>query len=206
MKDFRILLVVAALSAAASCGLAVATDAKPLPAVDDVLQRVVEKAQRETGNDEEFKDRYHFTRNRSTEYRNSKGELKKRESKTRVNKPDPAPAADLSASPDSTAVPGQHPANTNSTKFAKEEFLGNTNLLARFQFTMVGREVVDGRPALVIDFVPAKKKLPEPTLKDKFINKAAGRVWVDEVEDVLVKANFRLTEKVNLVGGLVGSV
>ena len=83
--------------------------------------------------------------------------------------------------------------------------LGN-DLLARFSFTLVGREFTNGRAMLVIDFEPAKKKLSEKNLKEKFLNKTAGRAWVDEKEGVIVNASVHLTEKVNLIGGIVGAV
>src|SRR5438445_218440 len=43
-------------------------------------------------------------------------------------------------------------------------------------------------------------------IRGRFINKAAGRVWVDEEDSVLVKAELYLTDKVNVLGGLVGAV
>ena len=58
----------------------------------------------------------------------------------------------------------------------------------------------------MLDFKPAKKDLPERNIKDRFINKAAGRVWVDEADYVIAKAEVYLTEAVNVVGGLVGAV
>jgi len=65
---------------------------------------------------------------------------------------------------------------------------------------------VQGRPALVLDFKPASKNLPERNLKDKFINQVAGRVWLDEADAAVAKADLHLTRRVNLVGGLVGAV
>jgi hypothetical protein len=67
-------------------------------------------------------------------------------------------------------------------------------------------EKINGRPMLMLEFKPAKKDLPERNIKDRFINKAAGRVWVDEADYVIAKADVYLTETVNIVGGLVGAV
>lgn len=211
MKASWTILAVAAWCVALTRGLAVNANPAPLPPVETVLERIIEKSRSESENDKAFKERYHYTRSKATEYRNSSGDLKSREAKTSVNRPNAVPAAHPvppsgTGAAVSAPATSQTPINTNSTAFEKKEFLVNTNLLNRFQFTMVGRELVAGRPALVIDFIPAKTKQPEPTLKDRFINKAAGRVWVDEADSVLAKASFRLTEKVNLVGGLVGSV
>ena len=43
-------------------------------------------------------------------------------------------------------------------------------------------------------------------ITDEFINHAAGRVWVDEQDYAMVKADLHLTDRVNVFGGLVGAV
>ncbi len=73
-------------------------------------------------------------------------------------------------------------------------------------FTIVGRDRLDGRPAWMVDFVPANRPLPERNLKERFINKAAGRVWIDTADYSLVKAELHLTQQVNVGWGLVGAV
>jgi hypothetical protein len=65
--------------------------------------------------------------------------------------------------------------------------------------------MVNGRSAIVVDFKP-KSDLPVNGIADKFINKAAGRAWIDEEDYAIAQAKLRLTEKVNVLGGLVGSV
>src|SRR5205823_5344564 len=102
------------------------------------------------------------------------------------------------------AVTDTH-SNVRGKAFEKRDFTLNDDLLGRFQFTLAGREMVNGRPMLILDFRPANKKLPERHIKDKFINKAAGRLWVDEADYVLAKADVHLTETVNVFGGLVGA-
>jgi hypothetical protein len=79
-------------------------------------------------------------------------------------------------------------------------------LLNRFVFVLHGRETINGRDTLVVDFKPKTGKLPERNLKERFINHAAGRVWLDEAEYKLVKADLHLTEKVDVLDGIVGSV
>jgi hypothetical protein len=102
--------------------------------------------------------------------------------------------------------PVQKRSNPQGDGFDKSEFALNEDLLSRFEFTIVGREQLHGRPSLQVDFKPAKKKLPCRELKDRFINKAAGTVWVDERDWTITKANVYLTDSVNVVGGLVGAV
>jgi len=80
------------------------------------------------------------------------------------------------------------------------------NLVKRFQFTLVGREMLNGRPSLVVDFKPLNDHLPVNQFVDKFINKAAGRVWVDQEDYAIAQAQVHLTQQVNVLGGIIGAV
>ena len=101
---------------------------------------------------------------------------------------------------------GRPSANVRGRAFDRKDFSINDDLLDRFEFDLAGRKTVNGRPMLLLDFKPAKKELPERNIKDRFINKAAGRVWVDEADYVIAKAEVYLTETVNVLGGFVGAV
>ncbi len=185
----------------------------PLPSIETVIQRAVDAAQGGSDNDRAFNQRYFYARAKVTEFRNGDGELKKQEKKQNVNDPArqaarpvvPQPAPQANAVTPSGA--GQAPtANVRGRAFDKKDFLANPDLLDRFVLVLKGRESVNGRDALVIDFKPKAGKLPERNLKERFINRAAGRIWLDEEESQLVKADLHLTEKVDVLGGLVGSV
>jgi len=195
--------------------LAAQTPSPPLPPTETLFERVLERAQQEEEQQRVFKQCYSYTRTRVTEYRNFDGDVKKRKAKTRVNNPALMPVAyhpTPKAEPEPAGVSGNRQpvsatqTNVNGRAFEKSDFPLNEDLLKRFDFTWAGREVINGRPALVVDFKPASRKPPERSIKDRFINKAAGRVWVDEAEYSLVKANLHLSEKVNVIGGLVGAV
>jgi hypothetical protein len=103
------------------------------------------------------------------------------------------------------AVSDTH-SNVRGRQFKRDDFLLNQDLARRFQFTLAGREWINGRPVLAIDFVPVDKKMPERNLKDRFINRTGGRVWVDEADYCLVKADVHLTQTVNVGFGLIGAV
>ena len=188
----------------------------PLPSAETVVKRVVERSENENENDRAFSQRYSFTRTKVTEYRNSKGDLKKREEKKSANNPSASPLdcrpQPAESKPESSKdAPGtgavtETSSNIRGKAFEKRDFRLDDDLLGRFEFTLAGRETVNGRSMWILDFKPANKKLPERTIKDKFINKAAGRLWVDEVDYVLARADLHLTETVNVVGGLVGAV
>lgn len=188
----------------------------PLPPIETVLKRAAERAVKEDENTRTFREHYAYTRTRVTEYRNAKGEVKKREEKKGENDPiqraRAAQAQLVAAKPvrlektqADQPVSDTH-SNVRGKAFKKSEFVLNDDLIGRFEFVVAGREVLNGRPALIIDFQPAKKKVPIRNIKDRFINKAAGRVWVDETDYALVKADLHLTERVNVLGGLVGAV
>jgi len=186
----------------------------PLPSVATVLKRVARQTEKESDNDRAFNQRYGYTRTKVTEYRNAKGDLKKREEKKIANNPPAAPVAYRTRPAGPVPEPNGgadksgaiKDANVRGKAFEKKDFSLNDDLLGRFEFDLTGRETINGRPTLLLDFKPAKKSLPERNIKDRFINKAAGRVWVDEADYVIAKADVYLTETVNVVGGLVGAV
>ena len=191
-------------------------DTKPLPTIDFLLQQVVARAvNQEDENDNLFDMNYQYTRTRTWEYRNSSGKLVSQEAKSSVeNKPlrIAAKASRLGAAnqPVPPPVVKDEPlSETHSNirgKALKVKDYSIPNLIKRFQFTLVGREMLNGRPTLVADFKPVSNQLPENSLADRFINKAAGRVWIDEEDYAIAQAKVHLSQPVNILGGLVGAV
>jgi hypothetical protein len=193
-------------------------DTKPLPTMDFLIQQVVARAvNAEDKNDDLFAMNYQYTRTRTWEYRNSSGELQSREEKSSVenkparlavradriaagNRPAPAPAPVVKDEP----VSATH-SNIRGKAFQVKDY-SIPNLIKRFQFTLVGREMLNGRPTLVADFKPLNDHLPVNSFADKFINKAAGRVWIDEEDYAIAQAHLYLTQQVDVLGGLVGAV
>ncbi len=182
------------------------TNAVPLPTVDEVLRRLSVQAAKEADAERAFNQRYSYTRTRVTECRNNKGELKKREEEKSKHKPAIPPIEPVGRAPSGEASVAQASDEAQGRRYKRKDFSINDELLGRFVFTLVRREVVKGRPALVLTFQPADRKLPEHDLKDRFINRIAGRVWVDEADYLMVRAQLHLTAPVNLLGGLVGAV
>lgn len=194
-----------------------ATSEAPLPPVKQVIERALERAEREDENDRQFKQRYYYVRSRLTEIRNAKGDIKKSKLKIYTNAPVatvivPAlqPPASIIADPSesdeetNSEVPAEVQAEV-SHKFDKDEIQFNQDLLSRFDFKLVGREQTNGcRSLLVVDFTPKKKKLPEKGIQDRVINRMAGRIWVDEQEFAIKKCALRLTKSISVLGGIVG--
>jgi hypothetical protein len=184
---------------------------QPLPALESILKQVLAKAENEQDNDRQFRRRYAYTRTRVTEYRDAKGQLKRRQEKTGRNAPRPdrpvsgPERSDTNRNSSSLTRP-PNARNVEGRAFEKSDFVLDADLVTRFQFTLLGRESLHGRSVLIIDFHPARKDLPVRSFQDRFLNKAAGRVWVDELESVVVKADLYLTDRVSVAGGLVGAV
>ncbi len=75
-----------------------------------------------------------------------------------------------------------------------------SEVLERYDFRTVDREELDERTTLVFDFAPrpGERKLEG----DRFLRVLAGRIWVDEVERELVRADIRSKEGVGMAWGL----
>jgi len=173
-----------------------------LPPVGAVLQKALKRADYEDQNDGGFKEHYAYSRRKVKEERNGQGKLKKRDQK--VNQYFPQ----RTTSPAPQPVSAKVTAGSDLPKKAitKEDFPLDAEMLSRFQCAMVGRQIVRGRPTLVLDFKPADRNLPVRNLKDHFLKKAAGRLWIDENDWVVEQADLHLTGGVNIVGGLAASV
>ena len=204
MKVVLKLASVLALGAIAGTGRANGPDAAPLPAVEMVIERALARAHKEAKNDRTFKDTYIFTWSKTNEYRNIRGNLTKRKVKTSVNEPSKrgGEEGELVAVSNATSTNKV----SSDTTLHKRELLANTNLVQRFSVELQGREVVGGRPAFVVEFKPSEKRFSSSNFKERCLSKVAGRIWLDEEEYAVVKAEARLTEGIGVVGGLVGAV
>lgn len=199
-------------------GLANAADSTaPLPKMEEVLERAIERGKQEAENDLKFKENYHFVRNRKTEIRNADGDIKKSKTKISTNLPlavllvmySPKPEARKVTLPPKQQAAASKPENSEvpaevAGKFDKKELQFDQKLAERFDFKLVGREQTNGLSFLVVDFAPKKKKLPEKGLQDRVVNRMAGRVWLDEREYAVKKCAINLTESISIVGGIVG--
>lgn len=205
-------LVSLALLLASSGGFASPT--APLPTVDEIVKRALERGETEIENEQLFKERYYFVRSRHTEIRNSKGDIKKQKIRISTNAPIAALVTNMTAgasakpefhSPKQAAAARAKGSDDLSGKQDKREHLQfGKELVKRYDFTIVGREVTNGTSLLVVDFAPKNEKLPEKDLRDKVVNRMAGRLWLDEREYAVKRCTMRLTRSLKIIGGLVG--
>jgi hypothetical protein len=202
MKTYLQMLTLLALLIT-SRGLFAQTNAPdaPLPLLDALVTRVIEQAQKESKMDHDFKQHYSYKRTRVTEYHSADGALDSHEEKSSDKHPR---VFALTNPPTSLTISNSVPPEA---KFGKSDLaLLDRDLVNRFHLTLVGRKLVNGRPALVVDFKPKSGELPEKNIKDRFINHAAGRIWIDEADAALSQANVHLTQKISVFGGLAGAV
>jgi len=179
-----------------------ASDA-PSPPLDTVINGVIDKANKDNADERTFKDHYSFTRTRVTDYENSDGDVTSHTQKSSDKTPWPTNAP--------PKVRKHHPTTTASDdqkqdQFDKDDFVLTHDIVDRFDLTMTNRVTLNGRPTLVITFTPKSGKLPENNIKDRFINHAAGTLWIDEQDYAVAKADVHLIQQVNVFGGLAGAV
>lgn len=79
-------------------------------------------------------------------------------------------------------------------------------LFDRYKGEVEGREMVQGRPAIVLRFWPRANDLSIRRRQDYVLNKLAGKVWIDQRDWEIVKVDAHLTERVRVILGLVASL
>ena len=70
-----------------------------------------------------------------------------------------------------------------------------------YTFTMVGRQSVDGHPAIALDFVP-KANIAPKTDEGKVMKKIKGRVWVSEDDYQVARVQAEMLEDISVLGFL----
>jgi hypothetical protein len=77
-------------------------------------------------------------------------------------------------------------------------------ILDRYDFRSVAREDLDGRPALVLDFAPLPGR--RDLERDNVLRRLSGRLWVDEGEGEVVRAEIRNQGSISFGWGLAAKV
>jgi len=94
----------------------------------------------------------------------------------------------------------------DSTGDEENEFSLNQDLVGRYDFSLEGVKELDGRSNYVLAYRPKEGKLPVKRRMDRALNKAEGRIWVDQESYEVSRIEFELKEKVKLWWGLIGSI
>jgi hypothetical protein len=77
-------------------------------------------------------------------------------------------------------------------------------LVAHYDFTLVGETPLNGRRAYRLAFQPKAPALPTHHIIDRFLNRISGTIWIDAEEFEIARAELRLGSEVDLLGGVVG--
>lgn len=170
------------------------------PSAEELLRRFVARAARDQDMEAAFAATHAFRIVKTTAVWDGGGDLKKREVKITLHRPDHA-SEEPEAAPDD-----EQPGRKRRTYYVRQDFNLTQDFMARFRVAVIGQETVAGRPAWVLDFEPASADLPARSIRDRFLNRCAGRAWLDAEDSTLVKVRLDLVEPINFVGGLVGAV
>jgi hypothetical protein len=167
------------------CRVASLQAAEPLPSADEVLRELVRRSQAQ-GASESQKNCYLCTKQTVTEEWDSSGRVAHRKVKVGESHIEPKAVKD-------------------ANKWGSQNGVSlNEDLLRRYRFTVSRREMLNGRPTLVLTFVPTTPPAPVQRLQDRLLNRAMGTLWIDEQDSELVRANLCLCESVSF--GILGAV
>jgi len=87
----------------------------------------------------------------------------------------------------------------------RENFL-TADLVARFDFQLIGETNLNGRATYQISFEPKNPRLPVHRMVDRLLNQISGTLWIDANEFEVARAEISLRSEVNLLGGIIGSL
>jgi len=80
------------------------------------------------------------------------------------------------------------------------------SLVAKYSFKLLGQEVVNGRSAYLLSFEPASDHLPVEHFVDRLTNRLGGKIWIDEEDFEIARAQLDLRGEVTLWGGVLGNL
>jgi hypothetical protein len=220
-KSHRILAWTSTLAAAVALSppLIIARDKPSLPRPEDVVHKVVERAKAWKEKDENEEKQLSYSERMVTVKLQADGAPKDREEKVYQVTPvkgEPTPTLVLkNGKPPSASDLKEEEARLRKEREASQKRKDsdpdntielNEDLVGRYDFEMVGEEVVEGRPAFVLTFKPKSKNLPVRRKLDYALNRIDGKVWVDQEDYEIAKADMRLTESAQLWWGLLASL
>ncbi len=95
-------------------------------------------------------------------------------------------------------------ARKRSEKEQAESEVRLSDILARYDFTAVDREMVDGRQAVLVSFraQPGKREIKH----DNVLRAVQGRLWIDEAERAIVRAELATNQPIKIGAGLLASI
>lgn len=209
-----------ALPSLADTPVSPASSTNNLPPADEVIRRLIERAAANAN--QQPGGAQVFYRTNITEEFCSKGRLVRREELLlRVIVRDGEPAVELleiNGQPPTDkererelkrfgGPPREGPANRERPDRSRQlEAYFTEELLGRYAFSVTGREDIDGRPCLRVEFQPGGGVAGSNKLFERVLDRLGGVFWIDESDHQLAGADLALLEKVSLWGGLLGAL
>ena len=178
----------------------------PAPDVHEIIRKL--SANGENQELSARRDAIAYQRTSRVEYLNEDGTVKRKQ--TRIYRIFPQDGRSVTRL---VTVNGRPPKEKSDKKRSAARETGeksrtlavSDDLLSRFEFTFVREEKFAGRATWVLAFVP-KAGAPEDEIFDKFINAMTGKLWIDQEEYQLAKAEVHLSKRVAFFGGLAGAL
>ena len=209
----RIGLVFVALIALGQSGLW----AETALSADQIIQKAAARAQNPGVRPE--KGAYTYTKLTVMEELDSAGKVKEHKEKVyqvnfrngasyaklvEVNGRPPA-EADLKKQAETDSNARQMTGSKSNKSENRENFL-TPEIVARFDFSLIGQTNINGRATYQVAFRPKNTAPPSHHMVDRLLDRISGMVWIDAEEFEIARAELRLGSEVNLLGGVVGSL
>lgn len=207
------------------CGTLSARSQQQLPRAEEIVQKAVARAK--LTEDRQPARQYVFKRHLIREELDGDGAVKKREDRvyqlipitvtarfSRLVEKDGKPLSgdDLRQEQEREskfreAVARPKPESREKPRKPRDnEVKFNEELVGRYYFQVIGRENIHGRPAFVLAVQPRSNDLPVRRTVDRILNRLAGKLWIDEEDYEIARADVHLTEPAGMWGGIAGSL
>lgn len=92
-----------------------------------------------------------------------------------------------------------YPEDENAIVFDQE-------FVDRYEFSILGEEVLDGERVWVLYLEPKAGDLPVRRRIDHALNHSTGRIWVSQADYGLARVEFEMRESVRFWGGILGTL
>ena len=196
---------------------------EPLPSVEQILRKTIERAQ--WAEEQKFDSKYAYRQHSVQEELDNQGKLKKRRDtvyqvfpiedvpyrRAVLKDGQPLSARELKEEQKRerkfrAALAKEKKKPPQPKKKDDDDIEFNEEVAAKYHFTLLGRETLEGRPVFVLAFEPKAKDLPVRRRIDNFLNRVAGKLWIDEQEHEIARGEVRLLEPVRLWSGVLGTL
>jgi hypothetical protein len=199
--------------------LIIAQDKASLPRREDIIQKMVERAKAWKEKDENEEKQLSYRERMVIDKLQANGASRDREEKVYQVTPvkgEPTPKlVQKNGKPPSPSDLKEEEARLRKEQEASQKRKDsdsentielNEELVGKYDFAMEGEEMAEGRPVYVLTFKPKSKNLPVRRKLDYALNRMAGKVWVDQEDYAIAKADMRLTESAQIWWGLLASL